>query len=67
MATDFPKKGDDLKISLRNSEYPQFDRDFAENIKEFNSDIWGAGGNIRGNEAFTLWGLRVMVPKPRVF
>ena len=56
MATDFPKKGDDLKISLRNSEYPQFDRDFAENIKEFNSDIWGAGGNIRGNEAFTLWG-----------
>ena len=56
MATDFPKKGDDLKISLRNSEYPQFDRDFAENIKEFNPDIWGAGGNIRGNEAFMLWG-----------
>ena len=56
MATDFPKKGDDLKISLRNSNYPQFDRDFAENIKEFNPDIWGAGGNIRGNEAFTLWG-----------
>jgi len=56
MATDFPKKGDDLKISLRNSEYPQFDRDFAENIKEFNPEVWGAGGNIRGNEAFTLWG-----------
>ena len=56
MATDFPKKGDDKKISLRNSEYPQFDRDFAENIKEFNPDVWGAGGNIRGNEAFTLWG-----------
>lgn len=56
MATNFPKKGDDLKISLRNSEYPQFDRDFAENIKEFNPEVWGAGGNIRGNEAFTLWG-----------
>ena len=56
MATDFPKKGDDLKISLRNSEYPQFDRDFAENIKEFNPDVWDAGGNIRGNDAFTLWG-----------
>ena len=56
MATDFPKKGDDLKISLRNSEYPQFDRGFAENIKEFNPEVWGAGGNIRGNEAFTLWG-----------
>ena len=56
MATDFPKKGDDLKISLRNSEYPQFDRGFAENIKEFNPDVWDAGGNIRGNDAFTLWG-----------
>lgn len=56
MATDFPKKGDDLKISLRNSEYPQFDRGFAENIKEFNPDVWEAGGNIRGNDAFVLWG-----------
>jgi HK97 family phage major capsid protein/HK97 family phage prohead protease len=56
MATDFPQKGDDLKISLRNSEYPQFDRDFAENIKEFNPEVWDAGGNIRGNDAFTLWG-----------
>ena len=56
MATDFPKKGDDLKISLRNSEYPQFDRDFAENIKEFNPEVWDAGGNVRGNDAFVLWG-----------
>lgn len=56
MATDFPQKGDDLKVSLRNSEYPQFSRDFAENIKEFNSEIWALGGNIRGNDAFRLWG-----------
>ena len=56
MATDFPKQGDDLKISLRNSEYPQFDREFAENIKEFNSEIWALGGNVRGNDAFRLWG-----------
>ena len=56
MATDFPSQGDDFKITLRNSEYPQFDRDFAENIQEFNTEIWGAGGNIRGNEAFELWG-----------
>ena len=56
MATDFPKKGDDLKISLRNSEYPQFDRDFAENIKEFSPEVWDAGGNVRGNDAFVLWG-----------
>jgi len=56
MATDFPQKGDDLKISLRNSEYPQFDREFAENIKEFNSEVWALGGNVRGNDAFRLWG-----------
>ena len=56
MATDFPKKGDDQKISLRNSDYPQFDREFAENIKEFNSEVWALGGNIRGNDAFRLWG-----------
>lgn len=55
MATDFPKEGDDLKVSLRNSEYPQFDRAFAENIKEFNPEIWRAGGNIRGNQSFVLW------------
>jgi len=56
MATDFPNQGDDFKITLRNSEYPQFGRDFAENIQEFNPEIWSAGGNIRGNEAFELWG-----------
>jgi len=55
MATDFPKKGDDLKISLRNSEYPQFDHDFASNLKDNNPEIWELGGNIRGNEAFNLW------------
>jgi len=55
MATNFPKEGDDLKISLRNSEYPQFDREFAENIKEFNGDVWRLGGNVRGNDAFRLW------------
>lgn len=56
MPTNFPKEGDDKKISLRNSEYPQFDRDFAENIKEAHSEIWAAGGNVRGNDAFRLWG-----------
>lgn len=54
MATNFPTEGDDLKISLRNSQYPQFDRDFAEQLSE-NRDIWSLGGNIRGNEAFDLW------------
>jgi HK97 family phage prohead protease len=54
--TNFPNKGDDKKISLRNSEEPQFDYDFALNIKEQTPEIWSAGGNIRGNEAFMLWG-----------
>lgn len=56
MATDFPKKGDDKKISLRNSEEKQFDYEFAKNLKEQQPKIWKAGGNIRGNEAFMLWG-----------
>lgn len=55
MATDFPTKGEDKKISLRNSNYPQFDYDFIANVKEFNNEIYKAGGNIRGNEAFNLW------------
>jgi len=55
MATNFPKEGDDLKISLRNSEYPQFDREFAEMVANDHVDIWAAGGNIRGNDAFKLW------------
>tara|TARA_A100001515_G_scaffold67100_2_gene53291 strand:+ start:542 stop:1462 length:921 start_codon:yes stop_codon:yes gene_type:complete len=56
MATNFPKKGDDKKISLRNSEERQFDYEFAKNLKEQQPKIWKAGGNIRGNEAFMLWG-----------
>ena len=53
--TNFPTKGEDKKISLRNSNYPQFDFDFANNVKEQTPEIWKAGGNIRGNEAFNLW------------
>ena len=55
MATDFPVKGEDKKISLRNSNYPQFDYDFIAGIKKDNPDIYKAGGNIRGSEAFNLW------------
>ena len=55
MATDFPVKGEDKKISLRNSNYPQFDYDFALGVKENNNAVWKAGGNIRGGEAFNFW------------
>ena len=53
--TNFPTKGEDKKISLRNSNHRQFDFDFASNVKEQTPEIWKAGGNIRGNEAFKLW------------
>ena len=56
--TNFPKRGDNKKISLRNSNYPQFSYEFASNVKNegVGKQIWKSGGNIRGNEAFTLWG-----------
>ena len=53
--TDFQTKGEDKKISLRNSNYPQFDYGFIAGVKENDPDIYKAGGNIRGNEAFNLW------------
>jgi len=53
--TNFPTKGEDKKISLRNSNHPQFDFDFASSVKEQTPEIWRAGGNIRGNEAYKLW------------
>ena len=56
--TNFPRSGDDETISLRNSKYPQFDYGFARDVKEstIGKKIWKTGGNIRGNEAFMLWG-----------
>ncbi|QDP55403.1 MAG: putative portal protein [Prokaryotic dsDNA virus sp.] len=55
--TNFPKSGDNKKISLRNSNYPQFSYEFASNVKNDGpKGIWRAGGNIRGNEAYMLWG-----------
>jgi len=53
--TDFPTKGEDLTISLRNSNLPQFDYEFALMVKEDHPAIWKTGGNIRGNDAFRLW------------
>jgi len=53
--TDFPRKGDDLAVSLRNSQFDQFDHEWALDLKENYPDIWDAGGNIRGDEAFEHW------------
>ena len=40
MATNFPIKDDDKKVSLRNSNYPQFDYDFIAGVKENDPDIY---------------------------
>lgn len=57
--TNFPSKGDNKKVSLRNSNYPQFSFQFAKALYDDKStvgrQIWGAGGNIRGNGAFQNW------------
>ena len=54
--TNFPESGDDQKISLRNSRYKQFDYEYVLDLKNNHKKIWSAGGNIRGSDAFTLWG-----------
>ena len=53
--TDYPTKGEDKAVTLRNSNFSQFDHDFASSLKENEPKVWRAGGNIRGNEAFNLW------------
>lgn len=52
MATDFPRKGDDQKVSLRNSQWQLFPLAYAEDLKENYPSIWRRGGNIRGNDQF---------------
>jgi hypothetical protein len=53
--TDFPTKGENQKISLKNSQFPQFDWEYAAKLKEEYPEIWKKGGNIRGNEAYNHW------------
>jgi len=50
--TNFPRRGDNKKISLRNSNHRTFDPDYAEKLKLNYPSIWRAGGNIRGNEQY---------------
>lgn len=50
--TNFPKRGDDLKVSLRNSQYDSFPLAYALKLREEHPDIWRKGGNILGNTQF---------------
>jgi hypothetical protein len=50
--TNFPAAGDDLKVSLRNSNFDVFDPAYAEKLKTDYPEIWRAGGNIEGNNQY---------------
>lgn len=52
--TNFPKSGDDKKVSLRNSKYKLFPIDFAEKIRTQYPSIWKKGGNIKGNAQYKI-------------
>jgi len=46
---------DEESPRLTQSDFDVFDYGFASNLKENYPKIWGAGGNIRGGEAFEYW------------
>ena len=50
--TNFPEKGDDKKVSLRNSKWSLFPVGEAEKLKADWPEIWRKGGNIKGNAQF---------------
>lgn len=62
--TNFPNQGDDKKITIANSKYPQFDYQFAKKIKENYTELWNryaTGGkgedktDFTGGDAFNSW------------
>ena len=53
--TDYPEKGDNLKIDFKNSKYALFPLDVAEEIALAYPKAWCAGGNYFGNFAFDYW------------
>ena len=50
--TNFPKRGDDKKVSLRNSNFERFPLREAIKLKQDYPQIWNKGGNILGNLQF---------------
>jgi HK97 family phage portal protein len=50
--TNFPADGNDQKVSLKNSNFQVFDYEYAQDLKDNWPKIWGAGGNIEGNNQF---------------
>ena len=52
--TNFPARGDNKSVSLRNSQFKTFPVAEAEALKADYPSVWRKGGNIRGNKQFTL-------------
>ncbi len=52
--TNFPARGDNKTVSLRNSGFKVFPVAEAEALKANYPSVWRKGGNIRGNKQFTL-------------
>jgi hypothetical protein len=52
--TNFPFAGEDKEVSLRNSQYPLINLEFAENIKNNYPKVWNLGGNILGNQQYNI-------------
>ena len=50
--TNFPKRGDDKKVSLRNSNFDRFPLREAIKLQQDYPEIWRKGGNILGNLQF---------------
>jgi len=50
--TDFPKRGDDQKVSIANSQWKVFPRGEAAKLKEEWPQIWSKGGNVLGNTQY---------------
>jgi hypothetical protein len=53
--TNFPQDGGDDEPVMQNSEYDQPDGEFVDVLKEEHPEIWDAGGNQRGNDAYEMW------------
>lgn len=50
--TDFPKRGDDQKVSIANSQWKVFPRAEAERLRTDFPQIWRRGGNVLGNTQY---------------
>lgn len=48
------KQDEDRVTSFKKSEWPMFDRQFAEMVKNEHPDIWDKGGNIKGDDQYTI-------------